>query len=254
MVELLLKAEGISKEFVPGTPVLRNLDLDLRKGELVVLAGRNGSGKTVFSRILAGLTRADRGTVSFKGVPLQDLRGPIASRIGYAFQEARLQAIGDKVLDDCLFGPMNLGLTRAESKDRALFALGRCGLLTKQDSFVHSLSGGEMRRLSLSGILALDPAVLILDEPFANLDLDGVRSVLQIIIELRAEGRALLVATHELEKILAHADRAIVMDEGRIVLSCGPKELLDRELGTWGLHIPARRGHSLTELSWLAPA
>ena len=118
-------------------------------------------------------------------------------------------------------------------------------------AFVHSLSGGELRRLSLAGILALDPKVLILDEPFANLDLDGVRSVLRILLELRARGKALLVATHELEKVLSFSDRVIVLEAGRTVFDAGPVSFLERDISPWGLRNPLSRASRIEELSWL---
>jgi biotin transport system ATP-binding protein len=130
-------------------------------------------------------------------------------------------------------------------------ALGACGLWERRKVFVHSLSGGELRRLSLAGILALDPAVLVLDEPFANLDLDGVRSVLRILRELKAQGKALIVATHELEKVLAMADRVLVLDAGTLAFDGAPGAFLERDLEGWGLRDPRTRSGDIEGLSWL---
>lgn len=247
----VLNALHIRKEFTRGLPVLDDISLELGAGELVLLAGRNGSGKTVLSKILAGLVEASSGEIFFQSESLSSLKGSHASRIGYVFQDARLQAIGEKVIDDCLFGPSNLGLSKREAAERVEKALESCGLSAKRGDYVHTLSGGELRRLSLAGILAMDPAVVILDEPFANLDLDGIRSVLLIIKELKEGGKALLIATHELEKVLALSDHVIILDRGKMLISAPPREAAAMELEALGLRNPLRHARDIADLSWL---
>lgn len=220
-------------------------------GELVVLAGRNGSGKTVLCRLLAGLLAPTGGDILFGGIPLSELPGSPARHVGYAFQEARLQAIGERVLDDCMFGPMNVGMGRREAEARAMDALRRCGLEDRHEAFVHALSGGELRRLSIAGILALDPGFIILDEPFANLDLDGIRATLRVLLALRDGGKGIVVATHEIEKILAFADRLVILDQGVVKEEGFPADVLVRNLESYGIRNPLRGGARLSELSWL---
>lgn len=249
--EILLQTTALVQEFEPGKPVLQTPPLAFAPSSLSLLAGRNGSGKTVCSKILAGLIGPSRGEVRVNSTPLREYPGGPAAVVGYAFQDARIQAVGERVLDDCLFGPMNLGKGAAEAAAMAQAALGACGLWERRKVFVHSLSGGELRRLSLAGILALDPAVLVLDEPFANLDLDGVRSVLRILRELKAQGKALIVATHELEKVLAMADRVLVLDAGTLAFDGAPGAFLGRDLEGWGLRDPRARSGDIEGLSWL---
>lgn len=253
----LLEARDLSMVFpsagAKGKPVaaVSHVGLSVAKGELVVLAGRNGSGKTVLCKLLAGLLAPSGGKVLVKGIPLAGMPDSPARHVGYAFQEARLQAIGERVLDDCMFGPMNVGMGRREAEARALDALRRCGLEERRETFVHALSGGELRRLSIAGILALDPGVIVLDEPFANLDLDGIRSTLRVILALRDEGKGIVVATHEIEKILAFAGRLVVLDRGVVREEGLPADILGKDLEGYGIRNPLRGGAGLAELSWL---
>ena len=216
-----LEARDLSMDFPATGPkgrvvaAVSHVGFRIDGGELVVLAGRNGSGKTVLCRLLAGLLEPSGGDILFGDIPLSELRGSPARHVGYAFQEARLQAIGERVLDDCMFGPMNVGMGKREAETRAMDALRRCGLEERREAFVHALSGGELRRLSIAGILALDPRFIILDEPFANLDLESIRDIARLCGELKAAGTTLIVVTHELEKIFPLADRLVVLDHGR---------------------------------------
>lgn len=251
MPEPLLQARGLGKRF-PGTAwALREVDFRLAAGELAVLAGRNGAGKTVLAKILAGLLEPSEGEVLFGGAPLLSYPESPAARVGYVFQDARLQLVGETVQEDLRFGPESLGLGAAEAAARAEVAMGLCGLSERRQSPVHALSGGEQRRLALAGVLALSPAAIILDEPFANLDRDGVSSVLRVLKTLVAEGIALLVVTHELEKLLGMADRLAVMDRGRIVLAGEPGPTLAAGIERFGLRDPLRPASSVGDLLWL---
>lgn len=251
MADALLEARGLGRRFPDGCWAIRSIDLALERGEIAVLAGRNGAGKTVLAKHLAGLMEPSEGTVLFDGRPFSAYSTPPAARVGYVFQDARLQLIGDTVEDDVLFGPSNLGLGQEEARDRADRAIVRCGLGERAKAFVHTLSGGEMRRLALAGMIAMGPSVVILDEPFANLDRDGVSSVLRVVADLAAEGIALLVVTHELEKVLGMARRLLVMDGGRIVLSGEPGPTLAAGVERFGLRDPLRKATKIEELSWL---
>jgi energy-coupling factor transporter ATP-binding protein EcfA2 len=162
-----------------------------------------------------------------------------------------LQVVGDTVLDDLLFGPTNLGLGPKEAGERARSALVACGLSDRERSFVHSLSGGELRRLAIAGVLAMMPKALILDEPFANLDVGGVRSVLRIVREVADRGVALLIVTHEIEKVLGLAHSFAIMDGGRIVLAGVPAEVIAQGVESYGLRDPFRLQAGIESLSWL---
>jgi biotin transport system ATP-binding protein len=250
--EPALRARGLGYRFPDGAWAFREVDYSLKAGGIAVLAGRNGAGKTFLAKQLAGLLEPTEGSVLVSGRDLKKVSGARAELVGYVFQDARLQIVGETVFDDLLFGPTNLGMAPELTRARALSAMAACGLTERKDSFVHQLSGGEQRRLAIAGVLAMMPPVLILDEPFANLDLAGVRSVLEIVHDVAGKGTAVLVVTHEIEKVLGIAQHFAVMDAGRIVLSGGPAEVLGQGIERFGLRDPFRGVAALEELSWLA--
>jgi energy-coupling factor transporter ATP-binding protein EcfA2 len=246
-----LRAEGLGHRFPDGAWAFRSVELTLRAGEIAVLAGRNGAGKTFLAKHLAGLLLPTEGSVFLSGRSLASIKGSLAAFVGYVFQDARLQTVGDTVLDDALFGPTNLGLPRAEARERALSAIASCGLEDKEACFVHDLSGGELRRLAIAGVLAMRPQAIILDEPFANLDPEGIKSVLDLTRGMAEKGIAVLVVTHEIEKVLGLAKAFSIMDQGRIVLSGSPSEVLAAGIESHGLRDPFRPQCELKDLAWL---
>ena len=253
MIEPILEARDLSFSFEGKNPLLVNLSLAFKEAELVVLAGRNGAGKTVLAKCLAGIYQARKASVLFRGSDLGGLKGSPATKVAYLFQDARLQVLGDSLLEDALFGPLALGMQRDEAEARATAALESLGLGGRLRESPLGLSGGELRRLAIASVLALDPEVLILDEPFANLDWQGVASLLGVIGDLRTRGKTLIVLTHELEKIVGLADRLIVMDRGAPVADGKPSALIGEGLEVHGLRNPLRPATSLGELQWLDP-
>jgi biotin transport system ATP-binding protein len=253
--DVVLATEGLGYRFPDGQWAFRGIDLRLESGKMSLLAGRNGSGKTFLAKHLAGLMVPTEGRVLISGEEMSSLRCSPASLVGYVFQDAGLQTVGETVLDDTLFGPTNLGLPAAEARARAEAALASCGLASLSGAFVYGLSGGEARRLAIAGVLAMRPKVLILDEPFANLDPESVGSVVRLVKILLDEGMAILVVTHEIEKILGLATSFLVMDSGSLVLSGKPSEVLEAGIESYGLRDPLRRGQggaqAIEELQWL---
>jgi energy-coupling factor transporter ATP-binding protein EcfA2 len=248
---ITVEAQGLGCRFDDGLWIFRSIDLKLRAGEIAVLAGRNGVGKTILAKHLAGLIPPTEGRVLAEGKDLSSIAGSIAPHVGYVFQDARLQTVGDTVVDDVLFGPTCLGLEADEALEKAQSALDSCGLADKAKHFVHDLSGGELRRLAIAGVLAMRPKTLILDEPFANLDPAGVRDILELVRDLAMSGMALLVISHEIEKVLGLASSFAVMDAGRIVLSGDPESVLREGVEAFGLRDPFRPRTGIADLAWL---
>lgn len=247
----LVQAQNLGYRFPDRVWAFRGIDFSLEAGRIALLAGRNGAGKTLFAKHLAGLLEPSEGQVLVSGQDLRRVEGSRARLVGYVFQDARMQIVGDRVFEDLLFGPTNLGLDQGLAHARAESALKACGLEQLRESFVHRLSGGELRRLAIAGVIATGPRALILDEPFANLDLEGVGSVLRIVRDLAASGTAVLLVTHEIEKVLGMVSSFAVMDRGRLVLSGSPSEVLSRGIESFGLRDPLRRLGSLKDLTWL---
>ncbi len=247
----VIRAKSLGHRFADGAWAFRGLNFSVSPGEITVLAGRNGAGKTFLAKHLAGLLEPTEGSVLVEGRAMKDIEGSRACLVGYVFQDARLQTVGETVLDDALFGPTNLGQAPADCLSRARSALLACGLADREESFVHRLSGGELRRLAIAGVLAMRPKAIILDEPFVNLDMGGVKAVSTICLEIAREGLAVLIVTHEIEKALGLANSFAVMDSGRIVLSGEPSAVLAAGVESYGLRDPFRSPQRVEDLSWL---
>jgi biotin transport system ATP-binding protein len=230
--------------------VLDQVSLDIGEGEFLLLAGSNGSGKTLLMRCMAGLLEAQEGEVLLRGRPLSRLRS-LRRELGLVFQDAEAQLLGETVEEDAAFGPENLGFSREETERRVEAALEAVGLGDKRKRPPRRLSGGEKRRLAVAGVLAMGCGIIIMDEPFASLDWPGVVQVLEILAALKEEGKTLVVLTHELEKVLALADRLAILHRGRIRDQGDPAAVLDRLDAAWGVRDPRRNYQSLADCSWL---
>ena len=247
----ILEVEGLRHRFADGATALSGIDLCVNAGEFVVIAGPNGCGKTTLLRHLNGLILPRTGTVRVDGVPVP--KDPVRARrmVGMVFQDADAQIVGETVYDDVAFGPENLRLDRSEIHDRVTAALAAVGMTHLADQRPHLLSGGEKRRVAIAGILAMRSPVLVLDEPFSNLDYPGVRDVLEQILSLHRSGHTLILTTHDLEKVLAHADRLVVMGNGRI-LRDGPPESAVQGIDAFGVREPWASRQGLPLDSWLS--
>ena len=264
---LLFAIRGVSKTF-PG-PVgeeprraLENVNLDIYESQCLLIAGSNGSGKTLLMRILAGLLEPSAGEVFFQGRSLyggpvkgsrRDTERKLRRELGLVFQDADSQIVGETAAEDAAFGPENLGLSKTEVERRVNRALEALGLSAKRESPPRGLSGGEKRRLAVAGILAMGCETVIMDEPFANLDWPGVVQTLRIIQDLKQNGKTLIILTHELEKVLALADRLAILHRGAVRDQGTPAEVLDRLDPAWGVRDPRRSYAAVADCSWLEP-
>jgi biotin transport system ATP-binding protein len=223
-----------------------------------MIAGSNGSGKTLLMRIIAGLLEPDGGEVFFHGQPLYDkkvarntIRKRIRGTLGLVLQDADAQIVGETVMEDTVFGPENLGWALSDVKAAAEKALSDMGLFDKKDNSPRQLSGGEKRRLAIAGVVAMGCNTVIMDEPFANLDWPGVVQTLSIIRNLKNSGKTLIILTHELEKALALADRLLILHKGKLKADSSPAEVLDALEPRWGVRDPRKNYASIEDCSWL---
>ncbi|MBW2060991.1 MAG: ABC transporter ATP-binding protein [Deltaproteobacteria bacterium] len=247
----IIEIENLSHRFTDGTLGVDNINLAIKQGEFVVIAGVNGSGKTTLLRHLNGLLFPDRGKVKLFGKPVSDNPAKARQTVGMIFQDADSQIVGETVYDDAAFGPENLGLSQNEVKRQVMAALKVVDLLKHMHQRPHTLSAGEKRRLAIAGILAMEPKILVFDEPFSNLDYPGIKQVLWQIISLHHSGHTILVSTHDIEKIIAHADRLIIMRAGRVVKD-GPPQSLIKGIETFGVREPCTSRLGLGIKSWLS--
>ena len=217
---------------------LNGVDLSLGAGEFILLLGRNGSGKTTFLRHTNALLIPDEGRVYVDGVPTEEDAEAARRRVGMVFQDAGSQIVAETVKDDIAFGPENLGLDRGEIRERVEEAVEAVGATPLLDRSPYELSGGELRRVALAGVLAMRPDVLALDEPLADLDYEGERRVVERVAEANDDGKTVVVATHDAEPFVEEATRAVVLEDGRVVEDGTPDELFSRGLEEYGVRTP----------------
>ena len=196
----------------------------IRRGEYVGIVGPNGGGKSTLVRLLNGLLVADEGRVRVSGYDPATQPFEIRKRLGMLFQNPDNGLVAPFVEDDVAFGLENLGVAREEMRIRVAEAIEAVGLAGYERREPHTLSGGEKQRVALAGILAVEPEILILDEPTSMLDAEGREEVLERIHALRG-GRTILHVTHHLEEIL-DADRVLVLNAGGVVADVSPRRLV----------------------------
>ena len=222
----VIEVSQLHYKYEDGTAALRGIDFTLQPGECVAVLGANGSGKTTFVLHLNGLHTATSGTVTICGLPVNKPNlSQIRQRVGLVFQDSDEQLFMPTVMEDVLFGPLNQGLSLTEATARANKALEQTGIAKLAGKAPYHLSSGEKRRASLAGILAMDPEVLVLDEPTTFLDPPGQRDLRDL---LKALPQAKLIVTHDIPFARALASRAVFFESGRIAAEGTVDAMVDR--------------------------
>jgi biotin transport system ATP-binding protein len=230
--------ESVSHTFQNGIQGLKLIDFSMSEGECVLISGRNGSGKTLLARHLVALSRPSSGTIFFRGFSTEKNHKKLRSAVGYVFQDTDSQILGQTVEEDVAFGPAHARLPLEIIEQKVKASLNAVHLAGYEARRPETLSGGEKRRLSIAGVLAMEPECLILDEPFANLDYESVLEVLAICTDLKQKGKSIIVVTHELEKILPLMDRLLILDSGQKVFDGKPNEASPEIFISHGLACP----------------
>lgn len=231
----IIEAHGVEYTYPDGTKALRGVDLSIEKGRKVALVGPNGAGKSTLFLHFNGTLQPRRGRTLFKGEPIKYNEKSlieVRKRVGMVFQDPDDQLFAPTVKQDVAFGPLNLGLPRREVEERVRWALESVGMQDFEDRPPHFLSGGEKKRVAIAGVLAMEPEVIILDEPTSNLDPRGSEEVMSILDELNSERETtIVISSHSMDLVARWAEKAFVMHEGRILGAGAPRELFrDREL------------------------
>ncbi len=227
--EPLVRLAGVGKHY-GSFEALRGIDLDIDRGEVVVLLGASGSGKSTLCRCINRLETISSGTITIDGRPLPEEGRALArlrADVGMVFQSFNL--FGHKtVLDNVTLGPIRVrGLGRAEAQAQARALLERVGVADKEHSHPAQLSGGQQQRVAIARALAMRPKVMLFDEPTSALDPEMIKEVLDVMTGLARDGMTMLVVTHEMGFARQAADRVVFMDAGQIVESGSPAAFFD---------------------------
>jgi len=215
---------GLAFAYPDGRRALDGVDLHVHPGERVALLGPNGAGKTTLVLHLNGILLPERGTIHVAGIPVtKEHFTEVRRRVGIVFQDPDDQVFMPTVHEDVAFGPANLGLRGAELEARVEAALVAVGMEERRDRVPHHLSFGERRLVAIATVLAMEPEILVLDEPSANLDPAGRRELAEVLQRL---GLTMLMVTHDLPYALHLCQRAVVMNRGRIVADGPIEEIL----------------------------
>ena len=225
----LVAVEGANKWF-GDVHALVDVDLAIERGEVVVVIGPSGSGKSTLCRAINRLEPLDSGRVLFDGSPLPEEGKPLArvrADIGMVFQAFNLFA-HKTVLQNVMLGPVKVrGLSKNEARQRAMQLLERVGITDKADRYPAELSGGQQQRAAIARALAMDPKLMLFDEPTSALDPEMIKEVLDVMVELAADGTTMLVVSHEMGFARSAAHRVAFMDDGRIVEVAPPDKFFD---------------------------
>lgn len=226
-----------------------DVSIEIKEGEFVAVLGHNGSGKSTFAKQLDAILLPTDGTVWIQGLDTskEENLWEVRKKTGMVFQNPDNQIIGNIVEEDVGFGPENMGIPTDEIWKRVDESLEAVGMTAYRMKSPNKLSGGQKQRVAIAGVMAMRPQCIVLDEPTAMLDPNGRQEVVKTVHELkRQEGITVVLITHYMEEVI-HADRVIVMDDGRVVMDGTPREIFSRveELKSYRLDVP-----QVTELAY----
>lgn len=228
----MIRFENVSYKYPQSQEALSSLTFHIEKGEKVGLIGANGAGKTTLMKAALGLITAE-GAIEIGGLSVnRDNLSAIRKKLGYVLQNSDNQMFMPTVIEDMIFGPVNYGMSRQEAEAKADEVLRLLHIEYLKNRANHKMSGGEKRLAAIATVLAMEPEVLLMDEPSSALDPKNRRNLIRLLNELTAEGSiTTVIASHDLDLVLETCDRVILLHEGKIAADGKASEILrDREL------------------------
>ena len=220
MENIHLETKNLTFTYPDGTQALKKVNIQIKKGEKIAIMGPNGAGKSTLFSHFNGLTEPTSGHVEVAGEKIifeKDKLLEVRQKVGIVFQDPNDQLFAPTVKEDVAFGPMNLGLEHDEVERRIEESLKMVGMEGFEEKTPHHLSGGQQKRVAIAGIIAMRPEIMILDEPTAGLDPEGVDKVLNILNDLNKEGISIIISSHDIEMVSQFAEKIFILYNGEII-------------------------------------
>ena len=238
----MLEIREVSFSYPGQSPALNQVSVSIAPGEFIGLAGRNGSGKTTLTRLMVGLTKPAAGQVLLDGKPAQDCGPAVMARsVGYVFQNPDRQIFRDTVATEVAYGPEQMDWNETERQAAVADALSMTGLTELADAYPRGLARSFRQKVAIASALALRPRLLIHDEPTSGQDEEEKQQLMQLLGDLNRRGLGVILVTHDMELLLEHTRRTVVLHHGEKVFD-GPTIGLfadpSRDVGVWGLRVP----------------
>jgi len=232
VADIILEADNLEFAYLDGTKAIMNLSLKIVRGKKVALVGNNGAGKTTLFLHFNGVHRPSKGQIRFKGEALNYSNKQVKElrkSIGIVFQDPDNQLFSASVYQDVSFGPINMGWPEKMVREKIEQAMKKTDTWNIKDKPTHFLSHGQKKRVAIAGILAMEPEIIILDEPTAGLDPLGTSQMMQLLDEFNQTGATVILSSHNLDEVYAWADDIFVIDSGRIIAEGPPEEIFRNE-------------------------
>ena len=228
----ILETRNVSYSYADGTQALNGVSISLEEGKKIALVGPNGAGKSTLMLMFNGILRPSAGEIVFHGRTLQydstSLR-EIRRKVGMVFQNPDDQIFAPTVYQDVAFGPINLGFPPEKVERYVSYALSYVGLCGYEQRPPHHLSGGEKKRVAIAGILAMEPEVIILDEPTSNLDPASSEEIMEMLDELNLGGKTMIISTHDVDLAYRWADELLLMENGQLLHQGEPSSIFTNQ-------------------------
>lgn len=228
----ILALENISYQYADGTMALKNITLTIEKGKKIALLGNNGAGKSTLFLLLNAILKASNGKLRFHGEPFSYKRREIRKlrqHVGIVFQDPDTQLFSSSVYEDIKYGPRNMGLSREKVEEAVKKAMELTETEGLKDKPPHLLSIGQKKRVAIAGILAMNPALMVLDEPTAGLDSYYTKRVMQILNDIHSQEKTVILSTHDVNLAYEWADEVIILHDGEIIQYGSPIEVFQND-------------------------
>lgn len=219
-MDYILEIQELDFSYMDGSKALKNISLKIPAGKKVAIIGNNGSGKSTLFLHLNGIYKPDKGRVILKGKEMEYSSAflkEVKKSVGMVFQDPDNQLFSGSVYQDVSYGPVNLGWSEEKVREEIEIAMKMTETWDLKDKATHFLSYGQKKRVSIAGVLAMNPEIIVLDEPTAGLDPVFTRQIMEILDELNQKGRTIIISSHNMEEVYAWADYIFVLSQGEII-------------------------------------